>query len=100
MYIGVGRFDLHIPAARSLKDKRQVVRSVTQVVRNRFPVAVAEVDHQNLWQRASIGISCVSGTMAHARELMEEVERTIERTAAGGAEVSGREITFVSEEDL
>ena len=100
MYIGVGRFELHIPAARSLKDKRQVLRSVTQVVRNRFPVAVAEVEHQDLWQRATIGISCVAGTMSHVQELMQEVERTIEKVAAGGAEVSGRQFTFLSEEDL
>jgi uncharacterized protein YlxP (DUF503 family) len=100
MYIGVGRFELYIPAARSLKDKRQVVRSVTQVIRHRFPVAVAEVEHQDLWQRSTIGISCVSGTMSHAHELMDEVERTIEKVAAGGAEVSGRSVTFLSEEDL
>lgn len=100
MYIGVGRFELHIPAARSLKDKRQVVRSVVQTVRHRFPVGVAEVDHQDLWQRSAIGITCVAGTMSHAHELMDEVERLIERVALDGAEVSGREIRFISEEDL
>ncbi|MGH2694918.1 MAG: DUF503 domain-containing protein, partial [Actinomycetota bacterium] len=48
MFIGVGRFELFIPAGGSLKYKRQITRSVTQSVRNKFNVSIAEVDHLDL----------------------------------------------------
>ncbi|MEA2461845.1 MAG: uncharacterized protein QOH90_2022 [Actinomycetota bacterium] len=100
MFIGVARFDLFIPASRSLKDKRQVLRSVTQNVRNKFSVAIAEVDHQELWQRAALGVSCISASVSHCREVLEEVERTVGRVAAGSAEIVDREVQIVALEDL
>ena len=100
MFIGIGRFEVFIPASRSLKDKRRVLRSITDTVRRRFPVAVAEVDHQDLWQRAVIGVSCVAESMGHCRKLLQEVEKTIGRAALDGAEISQRELTVVAMEDL
>ena len=50
MFIGVGRFEFLIPHSTSLKDKRQLVRSVSQAVRKKYNVSVAEVDYQDLWQ--------------------------------------------------
>ena len=100
MFIGVARYDLFIPASRSLKDKRQVVRSVTQTVRKKFSVAVAEVAHQELWQRSGIGVSCLSDSMSHCRDVLDEVERTIGRVAAGEAEIVDREVQIVAMEDL
>ena len=100
MFIGVARFDLFIPASGSLKDKRQVVRSVTQTVRKKFSVAIAEVDHQDLWQRSALGVSCISESVAHCRQVLEEIERTIGRVAAGDAEIVDREVQIVAMEDL
>ncbi|MEA2499308.1 MAG: uncharacterized protein QOH26_1713 [Actinomycetota bacterium] len=100
MFIGVGRYDLFIPASTSLKDKRQVLRSVTQTVRKKFSVAVAEVDHQELWQRAALGVSCLSDSLSHCRDVLDEVERTIGRVAAGNAEIVDREVQIVAMEDL
>jgi uncharacterized protein YlxP (DUF503 family) len=100
MFIGVARYDLFIPSSRSLKDKRQVLRSVTQTVRNKFSVAIAEVDHQDLWQRAALGVSCISSSAAHCRDVLEEVERTIGRVSAGSAELVDREVQIVALEDL
>ena len=100
MFIGVARYDLFIPASGSLKDKRQVVRSVTQTVRKKFSVAVAEVDHQDLWQRSALGVSCLSDSMSHCRQVLDEVERTIGRVAAGNAEIVDREVQIVAMEDL
>jgi uncharacterized protein YlxP (DUF503 family) len=100
MFIGVARYDLFIPASRSLKDKRQVVRSATQTVRNKFSVAVAEVDHQDLWQRSVLGVSCLSDSMGHCRDVLDEVERTIGRVIAGSAEIVDREVQIVAMEDL
>ncbi len=100
MFIGVGRFELFIPASRSLKDKRQVLRSVIQTVGNRFGIAIAEVDHQNLWQRAAIGVSCVAESSGHCYKVLQEVEKAVGRAAIDGAEIVDRQIEVVAMEDL
>jgi uncharacterized protein YlxP (DUF503 family) len=100
MFIGVGRYELFIPASESLKDKRQVLRSITSVVRKKFNVAIAEVDHQDLWQRAAFGVSCVAESIGHCRSVLQEVEKSIARTAVGGAEIIDRSIEIVALEDL
>ena len=100
MFIGVARYDLFIPMSASLKDKRQVLRSVTQTIQRKFNVAISEVDHQELWQRAALGVSCVAESGSHCRKVLDEVERTIERLAADRAEVTERQIEIVSMEDL
>jgi uncharacterized protein YlxP (DUF503 family) len=100
MFVGIARYELFIPASQSLKDKRQVLRSVTAAVRNKFSVAIAEVDHQDLWQRAGLGVSCVSSTTGQCRQVLQEVERTIARAGIGGAEIIDREIEVVAMEDL
>jgi uncharacterized protein YlxP (DUF503 family) len=59
MIVAAARIILHIPENASLKGKRQVVRSLIEKVRHRFGVAIAEVDGQELWQRAEIGLAVV-----------------------------------------
>jgi hypothetical protein len=71
------RFDLHVPASRSLKAKRAAIRPVVDGLRHRFKVSVAEVDHQDQWQRASIGVALVDGSAAHLEEVMASVERFV-----------------------
>ena len=100
MFIAVGRFEFFIPASRSLKDKRQVLRSVIQTVRNKFNVSIAEVEYQDLWQRAAVGISCVAESMGHCRKVLQEVEKVMAKTAIGGAEIVDRSIHIVALEDL
>jgi uncharacterized protein YlxP (DUF503 family) len=100
MFIGVGRYELFIPASASLKDKRQVLRRVTTAVQQRLKVAVAEVAHQDLWQRSAIGVACVAESMTHCRKLLQEVEKTISRAAIDGAEIVDRAIEIVAMEDL
>ena len=77
MYVLALELDLHLPGCRSLKEKRSALRPVLDGLRNRHPVAVAEVDHQDLWQRASIGLAAVSGTAGHAEDLIDEAERFV-----------------------
>jgi hypothetical protein len=72
------RLVLRIPESASLKDKRQVVRSVSQRVRNKFRVAVAEVDDQEAWQIATLGIACVANTARHCDGVLNEVQAFIE----------------------
>jgi uncharacterized protein YlxP (DUF503 family) len=62
-----------MPESGSLKDKRQVVRSVTQRLRNKFQVAVAEVDDNDAWQVATIGVACVANTARHCDDVLAEV---------------------------
>lgn len=70
-------FDLHVPQSRSLKAKRAAVRPIVDGLRHRFKVSVAEVDHQDQWQRATIGVAVVSSSDGHLREVLESVERFI-----------------------
>src|SRR3990170_1863292 len=100
MFIGVGRYEIFIPDSRSLKDKRQVVRSVTQNLHNKLHISVAEVDYQDKWQRAAVGVSCVAESIGHCRKMLQEAEKVISRAVIGGAEISGRETTVVSLEDV
>ena len=87
MFIGVGRLELRIPASGSLKAKRHVVKGITGGLRSKFNVAVAEVDHQDLWQRASIGVTCISESGFHAQKMLKEVERFVSRD--GRVEIIG-----------
>ena len=100
MFIGIARFELFIPASGSLKDKRQLVKRVTQTVQNRFNVSIAEVDHQELWQRAAIGVTCVAESIGHCRKVLQEVEKAVGRAAIDGAEIVDRSVQIVSEDDL
>ena len=79
MFVGVSRLELRIPASGSLKAKRMVVKGITGGLRAKFNIAVAEVDHQDLWQRASIAVSCVSESGFHAQKMLREVERFVSR---------------------
>lgn len=100
MFIGIGRYEIFIPASGSLKDKRRVLRAVTMSVQKRFNVAIAEVDNQDKWQRASLGVSCVAESVSHCRNVLDEVERQIGRAAADGGELVDRHVEFIAMEDL
>ena len=91
MYVGALRIELYMPQCRTLKEKRQVVRSIIDRTRNRFNVAVAEVDKQDLWQVCSLGITCVSNSEYVVREVLNHVDRSIRAT--GKAEVLDSPIT-------
>jgi uncharacterized protein YlxP (DUF503 family) len=73
MHVGVMRLVLEIPGARSLKDKRQVVRSFKERVKSRLSVSIAEVDHHDKLQRATFGVAVVSGDAGMCEELLGRV---------------------------
>ena len=100
MFIGMARYELFIPASVSLKDKRRVLKSISTVVRNKLNVSIAEVDHQDLWQRAAFGVACTSESIGHCRQVMQEVEKLIGRAAIDGAEIVDRRIELLAMEDL
>jgi uncharacterized protein len=80
MIVGVSQITLHLPTCHSLKDKRQIIKSVIARVRNQFEVAIAEVEEHDRWQIAKLGISCVSNSSQHADEILGHVRRYIEET--------------------
>lgn len=82
MVIGHLSIELHIPGARSLKEKRMVLRSVKDRLR-KFNVAVAEVDFNDLWQRAGLSVVTVSNEEAHADRELAAVVNEIERVEPG-----------------
>lgn len=77
MHVAVVRFDLHLPSARSLKEKRAVIRPILDGARHRYRVAAAEVDHHDHWQRTALGMAAVAASAAHAGDVLDEVERFV-----------------------
>jgi uncharacterized protein YlxP (DUF503 family) len=88
--------ELRIEAAQSLKDKRQVVRSLKDRLRSSFNVSVAELDSTSLWNRATIGVVSISDSRDYLDGLMKNVERQATRIANNtGADVSDSYLEFV-----
>ncbi|WP_164018633.1 DUF503 domain-containing protein [Pyxidicoccus trucidator] len=78
MFVGVARLTLQIPDSGSLKSKRQVLRRVTDRVKARFNVAVAEVDDQDLWQKAAVALAVVGNDRRHVDEQLEKIIHFVE----------------------
>jgi uncharacterized protein YlxP (DUF503 family) len=89
MVIGLLTLDLHFPGARSLKDKRQALRSLEARIRNRHNVSLAEVEHQDLWQRARLAVVGVNTDHAH-------LESTLQ--AVAGEAASARDVALVDQQ--
>jgi uncharacterized protein len=92
MLVALERFDLRIPSCGSLKEKRHVVKTLTHGIRSTFNVSVAEVDHHELWQRMAIAVATVAGEQYHARRVLHEVERLVDRW--GEVELIDSELTL------
>ena len=77
MHAAAACFDLHVSQSRSLKAKRAAIRPIVDGLRHRFPVSVAEVDHQDQWQRAAIGVAVIGSSETQVREVLASVERFV-----------------------
>lgn len=84
MTIGVARVTLLFEDSNSLKDKRQVVRSITKRVQNQFNAAIAEVEDLDDMRMATLGITCVSNSAPHVDEMLANVIHFIERNVEFG----------------
>jgi len=73
MPVGLLTLELHLPEAQSLKDKRQVVRSLKERLRAHFNVAVAELDFEEIWQRSVVGVVTLSNEEQHVEESLQKV---------------------------
>jgi len=88
--------EIRIEAAHSLKDKRQVVRSMKDRLRNSFNISIAEIDTTDLWQRATLGVVSISGSRDYLDGLMRNVEQAAVRLANNvGAEVVDSFVDFL-----
>jgi uncharacterized protein YlxP (DUF503 family) len=92
MPIGLLTLEIHIEDARSLKDKRQVLRSLKDRLRARFNVAVAELDHQDLWQRSRVGVVSISNDGKHLEESLSAIAAESERVL--GRDLVSQEIEY------
>lgn len=100
MFVGMARFEIFVPHSGSLKAKRQVLRPVIDRVRNKLNISIAEVDHQDLWQRAALGVTCVSSSVDQCNKMLAEVEKVIGRATLEGAEIVDRTHRVIALEDL
>jgi hypothetical protein len=82
MHAAAVRFELHIPESRSLKTKRAAIRPIVDGLRHRLRVSVAEVDHQDTWQRTAIAVAVVAESDGHLREVLSSVERLVANAPA------------------
>ncbi len=81
--VAVGTVELHLPDVGSLKDKRHVLKGLKEKVKHRFDVAVAEVDHHDSWQRATLAVASISHDSRHANEVVSKAVAFIESLVDG-----------------
>ncbi len=93
MVVGLLSVELYLPGSQSLKEKRMVLRGVKDRLK-KFNVAVAEVEHHDLWQRAGLGIVTVATTSAHADRELTAAAAEIDRVEPGL--ITRREIEFLT----
>lgn len=93
MRVAVLHVELFIPYAQSLKDKRMVLRRIIDRL-GKFNVAVAEVEHQDVWQRAALGVVAISNSAAHVEQQLAAAASEIDRVEPGL--VTRTEIEFLA----
>lgn len=93
MVVGICTIELRLHGNRSLKGKRQVLRSIKDRIRNRFNVSIAEVDYQDKWQRSLIALAAVSNEQGHVSRILEGVVSTVE--SMGLAEIVDTQIEII-----
>lgn len=93
MVVGICTIAIHLPGSHSLKDKRRVLRSVKDRLRSKHNISIAEVEDQDLWQRATLGITAVSNARVPLERLFEAIQSEIRGQIPG--EILDIEIEFV-----
>ncbi|HEU4403003.1 MAG TPA: DUF503 domain-containing protein [Candidatus Polarisedimenticolia bacterium] len=92
--VGLCVIQIHLPGVASLKEKRQVLRSLKDRLRDRFNVAVAELDHQDLWQRATLGIVSIASARIPLEQTFASIEGEVAQRVPG--EVLSCEVEYLS----
>jgi uncharacterized protein YlxP (DUF503 family) len=91
MFAAIQTWDLHLQGCQSLKDKRAILQSLKAGLRRRLNVSVAEVEHQDLWQRAGLACAAVGSDRHVVEEILRDADDLIE--AADGVRIIGTTVT-------
>ncbi len=92
MPVGLLTLEIHLPYSHSLKEKRAVLRKIRDRLRSRFNVAIAELDHRDVWQRATLGIVSISDSQPLLDNVFREVLRESEKIL--GEDVAHHDVEF------
>lgn len=93
--IGILQLELHIPAAQSLKQKRQVLKSLKDRLHAQFNLSVAEVGFLDKWQRAELAIVMVSADKPYLESQFDHIQRFVEHEIMGSAHLTHRDLQFI-----
>ena len=93
MHIGTLTVVLYLHSADSLKDKRQILKSLIETTRHKFNISIAEVDDLDKWRKATIGVACVANDKAFVNRVLDKVVETLECNPA--VEVGEVELEFL-----
>ncbi|OLE66855.1 MAG: hypothetical protein AUG09_05450 [Acidobacteria bacterium 13_1_20CM_2_68_7] len=94
MNVALCVIEIHLPGVASLKEKRQVLRSLKDGLRDHYNVSVAEIDHQDLWQRATLGIVGIASARVPLEQTFSSIQNEVERRVPG--EVLSSEVEFLT----
>ncbi len=97
MHAAALRVELRLPAVRSLKEKRSRIKTVTADLQRAFNVAVSEVDHQDLWQRGTLGMALVAPSAGHLERIVHRLEKHLARVDT--IEVLSTSISYLEDPD-
>ena len=97
LFVGIGRYQLHIGSSASLKDKRRIVKSIVDRLGNRKVIGIAEVGDNDYWKSGTIALACVSASREVVLNTLDRARETIE---SAGAEVVRVESWVLKPEDL
>ena len=98
MPIGLLTLEIHILDAQSLKDKRQVLRSLKDRLRAHYNVSVAELEHQDVWQRSRVGVVTIASDPAFLEKSLAEISAESERVL--GRDLVSQQIDYFEEESV
>jgi len=91
--VGLITWELHLDACHSLKEKRQIVKSLKDRLHQRFNVSAAETDYQDVWQRAELSACVVSTDRRHAEQVLREADRLVD--GAAGARIADSSTSYL-----
>ena len=93
MVIGLLHLSLRIPESQSLKSKRQILLGLKTRIRNRLNVSISEIDHQDKWQLAGLGVACVGNDRAGVNQVLSHAVEAVDRER--GVELTDYELEFL-----
>jgi len=79
MLIGICKINLYLPNSRSLKDKRNILKSIKLRIRNRYNVSVSEINNSDLWKNTTLGIACIGNDKKYLNKILNEIILFLEK---------------------